>query len=186
MTDSISQWHQHEKFNIFGAFVLAFLLFSCGGCSAKVVIPPDRAFIDEPTPMAVDVQAQNELHNPSVSEVLHSEYASWKGVRHRLGGTDKRGVDCSALVQAIFRNAFQVDLPRTSKEQSRVGQKVKFKEKRPGDLVFFVDRGRNHIGVVVDNRRFLHSSSKYGVVISEFEGYWAPRLKRINRVLASN
>lgn len=185
MTDSTSQWHQHEKFNIFCAFLLAFLFFSCGGCSTKVVIPPDRAFIDEPAPIAGD-DAPYELHESCVSEVLRSEYASWKGVRHRLGGTDKRGVDCSGLMQAIFRNSFQIDLPRTSKEQSRMGQKVKFKEKRPGDLVFFVDRGRNHIGVVVDKRRFLHSSSKYGVMISEFEGYWMPRVKRVNRVLASN
>ena len=39
--------------------------------------------------------------------LLRSEYAYWKGAPYRLGGVSKRGVDCSALVQAIYKTALK-------------------------------------------------------------------------------
>jgi len=93
-------------------------------------------------------------------------------------------VDCSGLMQAVFRDAFRMDLPRTSREQSRLGQKVDAREMRPGDLVYFIDKGGDHIGVIVENGKFLHSSSTQGVILSELDAYWWPRLKRVQRVLS--
>ena len=76
-----------------------------------------------------------------------------------------------------------MDLPRTSREQSRLGQKVDAREMRPGDLVYFIVKGGDHIGVVVESGKFLHSSTTLGVTLSEFDAYWWPRLKRVQRVL---
>jgi cell wall-associated NlpC family hydrolase len=113
-----------------------------------------------------------------------SQFRAWKGVRHRIGGTDRQGVDCSGLVQAIFREAFQVDLPRTSRDQSRMGQRVETGQMRPGDLVYFMDKGGDHIGVLVADRTFLHASSSQGVTLSTLDAYWWPRLRRVQRVLS--
>ena len=113
-----------------------------------------------------------------------SRFQDWKGVRHRIGGVDRAGVDCSGLVQAVFREAFQMDLPRTSREQILLGQEVDAHDMRPGDLVYFLDKGGDHIGVIVKGRTFMHASASQGVILSTLDGYWWPRLRRVQRVLS--
>lgn len=118
-----------------------------------------------------------------VTDILLSRYEAWEGVPHRTGGRGRDGIDCSGLVQAVFREAFDVELPRTSREQSLAGQGVAAGDMRPGDLVYFAEKGGGHIGVVVDSRRFLHASVTVGVTISELDAYWLPRLVRVRRIL---
>ena len=148
-------------------------LFLSVGCASKTVI--------QSIPSAPPVQ--QPVRQPAVKETLLASYEAWKGVPHRIGGTDRRGVDCSGLMQAVFREAFALELPRTSREQSRLGQNVPPADMRPGDLVYFIDKRGDHIGVVVERGRFLHASSPVGVTVSEFDAYWWPRLKRVQRVL---
>jgi len=77
-----------------------------------------------------------------------------------------------------------VELPRTSRDQSRMGQSIDAREMRPGDLVYFLDKGGDHIGVVVAHRTFLHASASRGVTLSTLDAYWWPRLRRVQRVLS--
>lgn len=119
----------------------------------------------------------------SASEIVLDQYTRWEGVRYRMGGTDTRGVDCSALTQAIFKAGFQIELPRSSRSQVAVGKAVSRKDIRPGDLVYFIDRGRSHVGIALSKKKFVHASSREGVTISSFDGYWKRRLKRVRRVL---
>lgn len=159
-------------------WILACILLLLGtGCAPKVMIQP---FPDE---TASAPQPETAPDRPNISETILAQYHAWKGVPHRTGGHSRRGVDCSGLMIAVFRDAFSLDLPRTSREQSRLGLAIKPQERRPGDLVFFKDRGRDHIGVVVDQRRFLHTSYSSGVTLSEFDSYWNPRLKHVRRIL---
>ena len=151
----------------------ACLLFIGVGCAPKTVIQAPVA------PMPQDAPQE-----PTVSEILLSHYQAWKGVRHRTGGTDRQGVDCSGLVQAVFREAFRMDLPRTSREQIQMGRMVAAREMRPGDLVYFTDKGGDHIGVVVAGIMFMHASTSRGVILSTLDGYWWPRLRRVQRVLS--
>ncbi len=123
---------------------------------------------------------------PPIRDIVLAQYEDWRGVRYRFGGTDYRGVDCSALVQAIFKDAFEMDLPRTSAEQAKLGEAVSRDEIQPGDLLYFLDRGRNHVGVAVNENEFLHASRKKGVTLSKFDKYWTPRLKRVRRILDSD
>jgi cell wall-associated NlpC family hydrolase len=123
---------------------------------------------------------------PSISDIVLTQYADWRGVRYRSGGTDYRGVDCSGLVQAVFKDAFEMDLPRTSGEQAKLGEAVPRDEIQPGDLLYFIDRGRKHVGVAVNENEFLHASRKKGVVLSKFDKYWTPRLKHVRRLLDGN
>ena len=43
------------------------------------------------------------VRNLDVKSRLMDQYASWKGVRYRLGGSTRKGIDCSAFVQRTFR-----------------------------------------------------------------------------------
>ena len=123
---------------------------------------------------------------PAIGDIVLAQYEDWRGVRYRLGGTDYRGVDCSGLVQAIFKDAFEMELPRTSAEQAKLGEAVPREDIQPGDLLYFIDRGRKHMGVAVNENEFLHASRKKGVTLSKFDKYWTPRLKRVRRILDSD
>ena len=91
------------------------------------------------------------------------------GKRYRIGGTSpERGFDCSGLVKYVLQT-FQVEVPRTSKEQSRIGAAIPRDpgKLRPGDLLLFGQpkAGVSHIGIYVGNGRYVHASSVAGRVI---------------------
>lgn len=112
------------------------------------------------------------------------------GTRYRTGGTTKSGFDCSGLMCTTF-GAFDIKLPRTSREQSSMGTKINTEEAQKGDLIFFKTNGRsqiNHVGMVVEvcegEIKFIHSSLSNGVIISSTkEKYYEKNFSQINRVL---
>jgi cell wall-associated NlpC family hydrolase len=137
-------------------------------------------------------------HNPGVAEnepaladhsdievMLRQEYSRWLGTRHRLGGNDRNGVDCSGFVQAVYRNIFRIDLPRTTGEQVRQGHPVAFHQMRLGDLVFFTppDDPR-HVGIYLGDSQFVHASKTSGVTVSPIDrSYWKPHFWKARRIL---
>ena len=81
------------------------------------------------------------------------------GAPYRLGGSSVRGLDCSAFVKKIYE-FFDTSLPRTAREQSRVGKFVNREELEEGDLVFFnTRRAFGHVGIYIGNNEFVHASS---------------------------
>lgn len=58
------------------------------------------------------------------------------GIRYRWGGTDRRGYDCSGLVQTSYRAAGLL-LDRTASQQYAEGSQVQLDDLRAGDIVFF-------------------------------------------------
>ncbi len=81
------------------------------------------------------------------------------GVPYRLGGSTLKGLDCSAFVKRVFE-IFNVQLPRTAREQLRIGKKVGRGELEEGDVVFFKTRWANnaHVGIYIGNNQFVHAS----------------------------
>jgi len=113
------------------------------------------------------------------------------GVRYRTGGTSKDGFDCSGLMCTTF-GAYDIQLPRSSFEQSQYGVKIDTENAQKGDLIFFRTNGRsriNHVGMVVEvapdgEIKFIHASVGNGVIISSIkEKYYSKRVTQINRVL---
>jgi lipoprotein Spr len=107
----------------------------------------------------------------------------WLGTRYRLGGTDKEGIDCSAFMQVLFTRLYGINLPRTAREQYTVSQKLSRAELKEGDLVFFnTIGGVSHVGMYLQNNKFVHASSG-GVTISDlYEDYWLKKLIGVGRV----
>ena len=110
---------------------------------------------------------------------------------YRYGGTSKQGMDCSGLIFQSFLK-YGKELPRTTKDLSKYGQKIKLKHTRVGDLLFFKTSkkwgGINHVGLVTkvygNSIEFIHSTTSKGVIISGLnQYYWAKTFKFARRVL---
>ena len=108
----------------------------------------------------------------------------WYGIRYRYGGTTKSGIDCSAFVQAIYVSAFAVSLPRTARDQFLYSRIISATEMKTGDLVFFnTTGGISHVGIYLQNNKFVHASSAYGVTVSDmFDPFYIKRFIGIGRI----
>ena len=139
-----------------------------------------------------------ELKGPYNSGIWNSETITKMGVilQEYLGtpyqGTSKyqTGIDCSRFTSEVYRRFDKIKLPRTARDQSKVGEKVQRSKLRYGDLVFFrTNRGGgvSHVGIYVGFDRFVHASSSRGVVIDAFNSkYWSQRFLAARRVLGDN
>lgn len=88
---------------------------------------------------------------------------SFAGAPYRYGGESVRGLDCSAFVRKMY-GIFEVELPRSAREQFFAGPRVNSKEELvTGDLVFFRTKPfahyPTHVGIYIGEDRFIHASS---------------------------
>lgn len=110
----------------------------------------------------------------TVQDALMDHFSLWQGTSYKLGGTDARGVDCSSFIQTLFQEKFSTKLPRTSREQMTLGERVDSTELSAGDLLFFrTGPTRRHVGVYIGNGQFMHVSAGSGVEIAQLHlPYW--------------
>lgn len=165
------------------ACVLAAGFWFCGAAFA----------IDNPTlPDVLPGKANlalTKLHDiTNRASELAVQALSMLGINYRYGGTSpETGLDCSGLVRYVFKEAWGTDLPRTSAEISRVGEKIDKVDLQPGDLVFYntLRRGFSHVGIYLGDRKFIHSPSSGGQVrIEDMDvAYWKKRFNGARRII---
>ncbi|MDG6894588.1 NlpC/P60 family protein [Volucribacter amazonae] len=136
---------------------------------------------ETPLPLKTNKASHPALINNS--QLAHL-YQQWVGTKYRLGGTTKNGIDCSAFMQQIFAQIYQVNLPRSTTQQRQLGKPIKKAQLQQGDLVFF--RNNRHVGLYIGNGQFMHASTSQGVTISSLnENYWHKNYTQSRRILSS-
>ena len=135
----------------------------------------------------------------SEDEVLEMAYSSNSGLEqaafgflstpYRFGGNSRKGIDCSAFVQQVFREV-EVDLPRSAREQYRVGAKIERDQMQKGDLIFFRTYARfpSHVGIYLGEGKMIHASSRSRrvVVTSIDHPYYVKRYIGARRISLLN
>ena len=120
----------------------------------------------------------------SDSDAIYAYYQQWQGTPYRLGGTDERGLDCSAFVQNLFSEVYAQPLARTTLAQSEQGYRVLPGQLEPGDLIFFKTGWKaRHVGVYIGSNQFVHASTSLGVTRSSLSSdYWRDAFWQARRV----
>ncbi len=169
-----------------------------GGASNKKVVELDTKTIDgfemelEEPEETVEVVEPVKKESFSKAEKVITAARTYIGTPYKYGGTTRSGMDCSGLLINSF-NAVKVNLPRSSAAQSQVGTPIKMHDLKPGDLVFFATGDKKkqitHVGLVTDvkskdNIKFIHASSKLGVVETNLLAeYYQKRFRGARRVI---
>lgn len=136
-----------------------------------------------------EVLAENAV-DMDVQKLLLDTAFSYLGTPYKHAGVTRKGMDCSGFVSTTFK-AIDVPLSRSSQEMATQGKRIKLKNVRVGDLLFFKTLRHNrisHVGMVVDVQdgevKFIHASSKRGVVISSLsENYYKKAFRMAKRVM---
>jgi cell wall-associated NlpC family hydrolase len=160
---------------------LAAALLFASACASSRGIPPPQPGAAGPGG-AVGTRTGSTLGASAASVAL-----SLLGSPYRNGGTDPTGFDCSGLVQYVFGQA-GLALPRSVREQMRLGTPVDDDVVEAGDLLFFAIDGRtvSHVAIAVGPDGFVHAPSARGVVREErlSAGYWRRRFSGARRLRA--
>lgn len=104
------------------------------------------------------------------------------GTRYKYASIDpKQGFDCSGLVYHVAKKQ-NITLPRSSRSLAAAGPHIPWKKAKPGDLVFFGDKGRiHHVGIIEkikgDELWIIHSTTQRGVIHENvmLSPYWKKR-----------
>ena len=103
------------------------------------------------------------LSSDEFRKAIVSTASRFLGSPYRYGGASPdSGFDCSGLVMTVYR-LNGIDLPRTSAEQFKDGDRVKRSALDPGDLVFFSTIGNkkiSHVGICIGGDQFIHAPGR--------------------------
>lgn len=147
------------------------------GCSTP---PKQRTAVTKQSLLFPKSAKQNKLHRQ-----LSRHYEYWKRTPYKLGGTSRRGIDCSGFVQVTYREVFDKTIPRSTELQGKAGHSVSRKNLKLGDLVFFrTGRRQRHVGIFIGNNQFMHASTSRGVMLSKLNSpYWKKHYWKAKRII---
>lgn len=162
---------------------LLFLLILAGCMSTKTTpSKPNKPIPTKPSLSKIQVEGDAREVIMVALGLLDTGY--------QFGGSNpEAGLDCSGLVKYVYKNALQVELPRSAAEMAQATHPVEKDQLKPGDLVFFNTLGRpfSHVGIYLGDGNFIHAPSSKGKVRIESinNSYFAPRFEGARSLLLS-
>ncbi|MCT8341460.1 MULTISPECIES: C40 family peptidase [Photorhabdus] len=151
--------------------LFSLLLIGCSSHAPRTPAPVLKTALSDP--IMVIAQLKEQLNQ-------------WRGTPYHYGGMDRRGVDCSGFVYRTFSDRFDIQLPRTTGGQIKLGTRIDKSDLMPGDLVFFKTASGEHglhVGIYDANNQFIHASTHKGVTRSSMNNvYWKKAFWQARRI----
>ena len=179
--------------------ISGFMVFQ--GCAIR----PDARYYNEPMEEETVESSDGELESPSNQpavknhtnnipnrlSISENQFAKFQqeiqrfwGAPYKWGGASPSGTDCSGLISTVYKKAFNMKLPHSSKLLFNKGKAVSATDLFFGDLVFFAfskTQLPSHVGIYIKSGMFLHASESEGVTLGKLkkspwhEAYWGAR-----------
>ncbi len=128
------------------------------------------------------------LNEPSKGDlqrsIIEAAY-SYLNVPYLWGGRSITGIDCSGLVQNVFK-INGIKLHRDASFQAKQGEMLNLiSEAEPGDLAFFDnDEGEiTHVGIIADEGKIIHASGFVRIDNIDHNGIYNQQLKKYTHKL---
>lgn len=161
--------------------------------SRVVGLPDGRVLLPDGRKVRVEGEVLSEEQRasrfPLRGEAVVATALEWMGAPYIWGGLTMSGVDCSGLVQLVFR-MHGMELPRDSDQQAEVGEPLlagsdDVDRLLPGDLVFFAEESTriSHVAISLGGSRIIHAAiGSGGVTIDDLAGE-SPRERELRRLM---
>ncbi|MEX2116070.1 MAG: C40 family peptidase [Bacteroidota bacterium] len=148
---------------------------------------PDPTVVDEVATGSRDFRKEkNKAITPLDQSKIMRSISRYMGVPYAYGGSGSNGMDCSGYTMSVYKESIGKLLPRSARDQLKVGTTVSFTDLKFGDLVFFNTTGTpaSHVGIYLGDDLFAHASVSLGVTISSLESsYFKKRYEGARRIV---
>ena len=140
-----------------------------------------------PVPIGETQLVNLNLSEQQIKAKLETEFKRWQGTPYRYGHQlPGLAADCSGFTQSVFKNQLSIKLPRTTRKQVNIGQKISLKHAKAGDLVFFnLKNGYGHVAIYLENNIVMQATTSKGVTKTDLNTneWWAKRIFKVKRII---
>lgn len=131
------------------------------------------------------------------------DVSKYVGVRYKHNGRSiQEGLDCWGLVMCIFAELgialpgtdglnippehwFRKDPDRYWRFLQTIGEPIDISAVKRYDIVYFAMIGNSivsHAGVMLDDKKFIHTLQKRNCFISKLDRYWLKKIRGVRRL----
>ena len=151
------------------------------------IMPSNLSEIEQANWLQLKYSIKMDVAVESITNIsLLKKIDEWYGTPYNYGGSTKNGVDCSYFTLDVMQGVFNINLKRTAAEQYEQTSRINWEDLKEGDLIFFKTEGPNkisHVGIYLSNNKFVHSSVRNGVTISDLsDPYYQRTLYSMGRL----
>jgi lipoprotein Spr len=166
--------------------LLAFAIASCSPHKKLVTSKEEKHNAISETQLKKKYSVLLNVDEQKIESIkLYALIDEWYGTAYKYGGCDKNGIDCSNFVGVLYQEIYHKSLKGSSASIFNQCILVAKNELQEGDLLFFkIDKNSiSHMGMYLQNNKFVHATTKNGVMIDDLEeAYYKARFYRAGKL----